>query len=96
MDGVCERVKLVEDGALFFRFEIMHDEVLTVGGILTHVEVKKLFDVVLFLHHHGIEAHIFADEGLELLCLYPPSPLNRVTEQPLPSLAIAASRSFSS
>ena len=46
--------------------EVVDDEVLAAGGVLTHIEIEELMDAVGALEGDGIETDARADELLEL------------------------------
>ena len=47
--------------------EIVDDKALTVGGILTHIELQHIADRIVLGQAHLIQAHLLADKVLKLI-----------------------------
>ena len=56
-----------DDAFVVFDAQVVHDELAAFEGVLAHVEAEHTFGVEILVQQHGVEAHIFADEGLELV-----------------------------
>ena len=47
--------------------EVVDDEVLTLGGVFTHIELQQLRHSILLPEGHAVKAHIWPDEVSELV-----------------------------